>query len=84
MGDSNVGGASNNDMATGTAAGPAAGTENNERTPSSVESTPEADGGAAAPAQDQAHPQKRKGGRKPVCLDTLHPCVLVEQFLRHH
>ena len=36
-----------------------------EGTPSSIESTPEQDGGAE-PSQEPAPPQKRKGGRKPV------------------
>lgn len=38
-----------------------------ERTPSSIESTPERDTGAE-PAGDNVPPQKRKGGRKPVSL----------------
>ena len=35
-------------------------------TPSSMESTPEADGGIEATQEPAAQPQKRKGGRKPV------------------
>jgi hypothetical protein len=35
-------------------------------TPSSMESTPEADGGNEATQEPAAQPQKRKGGRKPV------------------
>ena len=35
-------------------------------TPSSMESTPEADGGMEATQEPTAQPQKRKGGRKPV------------------
>lgn len=37
-----------------------------EATPSSIESTPEPEAGAE-PSQEPAQPQKRKGGRKPVC-----------------
>lgn len=39
-----------------------------EGTPSSIESTPEPDILAGSEAQDAPLPQKRKGGRKPVCL----------------
>jgi hypothetical protein len=35
-------------------------------TPSSMESTPEADGGMEVSQEPTAQPQKRKGGRKPV------------------
>ena len=41
-----------------------------EGTPSSIESTPEHEieaGAEGEPSQEQALPQKRKGGRKPVC-----------------
>ena len=36
-------------------------------TPSSIESSPEPEAGAE-PSQEPAQPQKRKGGRKHVCL----------------
>ena len=36
-------------------------------TPSSIESTPEPEVGAEV-SQEPAQPQKRKGGRKPVCV----------------
>lgn len=42
-----------------------------EATPSSLASTPEHDGEII---QDQAQPQKRKGGRKPVCLPIRKQC----------
>jgi len=47
-------------------------------TPSSMESTPEHDGGIETQQEPTAQPQKRKGGRKPVsthverCLSTVH------------
>jgi len=41
-----------------------------EGTPSSVESTPEPTS-AGGLTQDNPPPQKRKGGRKPVCVLTL-------------
>ena len=59
-----------------------------ERTPSSIESTPspEPDLGGEA-SQEAAPPQKRKGGRKPVCtmLDTaslslIPPSVDIRNF----
>lgn len=40
-------------------------------TPSSMESTPEADGGMEATQEPTAQPQKRKGGRKPVSFSDL-------------
>jgi len=39
-------------------------------TPSSMESTPEQEAGAET-ANEPAQPQKRKGGRKPVCVTAL-------------
>ena len=40
-----------------------------ERTPSSIESSPSPEPEAGGePSQEQALPQKRKGGRKPVCI----------------
>lgn len=41
-------------------------------TPESTDSTPEADATAEA-SQEPAQPQKRKGGRKPVCICGLRP-----------
>ena len=38
-----------------------------ESTPSSIESDGEQDDAGAEPSLEQAQPQKRKGGRKPVC-----------------
>ena len=38
-----------------------------EGTPSSLESSPEPEAGAEA-STEQPQPQKRKGGRKPVCF----------------
>ena len=42
-------------------------------TPSSMESTPEQEAGADA-ANEPAQPQKRKGGRKPVCATICMSC----------
>lgn len=46
-------------------------------TPSSMESTPEQEAGAET-ANEPALPQKRKGGRKPVCVTAtcIFTCIL--------
>lgn len=70
-------GDSNSNTAEGDMAADSKVEETREGTPSSIGSTPEQDGGAE-PSQEPVQPQKRKGGRKPVCLSTTHASMYID------